>query len=151
MELIQKLANRFPLEKYWKKKFKLSDQLWQIVNWEGLEQAYGKSNETHCQWATKYTSGFLAMVRICSFSQCLYVPNAGKQSRMNSTSLNVNMSLHPRNGIWQLQCLKFRETGAAHEIANAILSGLAQWQGGDPALDQLGLWRSSRSRGFRLG
>jgi len=36
----------------------MSDSLWKIVDWDGLECVYKESKEFTCQWAMKYMSGF---------------------------------------------------------------------------------------------
>jgi len=52
--------NGIPMAKFWKTKSRISDSLWNTIDWQGLEWTYGESKVATCWWAVKYTLGFFA-------------------------------------------------------------------------------------------
>jgi len=103
MASLHTLVNSIPAEKYWRKKFEISDQLWKTIDWERLEHAYGESSMAHHHWQQNALPVVLVMARIWSngsFNQCQTVLGVEKQLRTNHMSPNVEMRLQLRNGIW---------------------------------------------------
>jgi len=62
-QLVSKLrehVNRVPAKKYWKNKFKMLEDVWDSIDWQGLDWAYWELSVSTQRWAVKYTSGFFA-------------------------------------------------------------------------------------------
>jgi len=59
-ETLRNQINDVPIVKYWKTKFQLSEDTWQLIDWHGVDRAYRESTTTVRWWATKHTSGFFA-------------------------------------------------------------------------------------------
>jgi len=118
--------NKVPIMKYWKKKFEMTTDTWNMIDWMGLGWAYWESMATVWCWATKHTLGFFAhgknMVRwkFCSSNHC---PRCGTK---NEDKAHITQCPAPPEAreTWQ-QSLKtltqwLRESNTAHEISEAI-------------------------------
>jgi len=51
---------------YWQPRQSLEPHIWQLVDWDMLEKAYNLALLGCWQWASKYSSGHLAMGRLWS-------------------------------------------------------------------------------------
>jgi len=132
-ETLRNQINDVPIVKYWKTKFQLLEDTWQLIDWHSVDRAYCKSTMTVHQWATKHTSSFFAhgknMTRwqFCSSASC---PRCGHGLEDKA---HITRCTEPEaNSTWQHSIKEleqwFRDSNTAHELSAAILWGLQQWR-----------------------
>jgi len=137
--------NTEPIEKYWKKKFQITEPNWSNIDWEGVGRAYRESPPNTRRWATKHTSGFFAHGKNMMRWQLRTSAACPRCGQVLEDKAHITQCPEIEAGlIWQrsLKTLEqwFRDSNTAHELSAAILWGLQRWrdpqQAGNPPTAQ---------------